>query len=356
MQYVHVKRVCVILIGAVVVHVFLFINYYAGGRDYLAVSDNHYDIDGAESWPGTLKNSSVIRYQPLPLSVVNGIKTYLFFIGIARSGHSIVAALLDSHPHIVIADELDVFNTVLSGHDLKVDKSLLFNQVWNMSYEKAVTTDATVNIHDTRKGYSLAIDGLYQGTYQSHIDVIGDKSGGTTVKMFLTNPQLFESCLNKLRSLDNLHIKVLHVIRNPFDNIATIAIYRHFKYGRTKVAMLKNSSNKTIRASAELINKVIEYYFTLYKASEVMRQQFNLDMMDVHSKELIDSPKAIINEMCAFLQISCSDNYINAVSRKIFHEESKTRHKLKWTNDQILKVKENILEFDSLKQYLNFNS
>ena len=42
-------------------------------------------------------------FQPLPLSVINRVKIYVFFVGVARSGHSIVGAILDSHPHIVIS-------------------------------------------------------------------------------------------------------------------------------------------------------------------------------------------------------------------------------------------------------------
>ena len=46
-----------------------------------------------------------VRFQLLTESVIDKIKTYVFFIGMARSGHSIVAAVLDAHPHIVISDE-----------------------------------------------------------------------------------------------------------------------------------------------------------------------------------------------------------------------------------------------------------
>ena len=36
------------------------------------------------------------------------IKSFVMFIGYARSGHSIVAALLDAHSHIAIAHELNI--------------------------------------------------------------------------------------------------------------------------------------------------------------------------------------------------------------------------------------------------------
>ena len=38
----------------------------------------------------------------------DGIQTFVLFIGYGRSGHSLVAAILDAHPKIVIAHEFDV--------------------------------------------------------------------------------------------------------------------------------------------------------------------------------------------------------------------------------------------------------
>ena len=81
------------------------------------------------------------------------------------------------------------------------------------SYEKVVKTDK-LGMHSTDKGYSLAIDGLYQGMYDSYIDVIGDKMGGDTSVVYFTDPTEFEHCLNKLHSVTNIPFKVFHVIRN----------------------------------------------------------------------------------------------------------------------------------------------
>ena len=130
-------------------------------------------------------NNGDTTFQPLPLAVINRVKIYVFFVGVARSGHSIVGAILDSHPHIVISNELNVFRSMLNLPD--ITKSMLYNKIWNTSYKKAVKTDK-LGIHSTDKGYSLAIDGLYQGMYDSYIDVIGDKMGGDTSVVYFTDP------------------------------------------------------------------------------------------------------------------------------------------------------------------------
>ena len=43
------------------------------------------------------------------------IKTYCLFIGHARSGHSFFGAMLDAHPNMVIADEVDSLSYLDSG-------------------------------------------------------------------------------------------------------------------------------------------------------------------------------------------------------------------------------------------------
>ena len=84
----------------------------------------------------TRVHSRDTTFQPLPLSVINRVKIYVFFIGVARSRHSIVGAILDSHPHIVISNELNVFRSLLNLPD--TTKSMLYNKIWNAVYVKTV--------------------------------------------------------------------------------------------------------------------------------------------------------------------------------------------------------------------------
>ena len=301
--------------------------------------------------PVHVTNNHDTTFQPLAMSVINRVKVYVFFVGVARSGHSIVGAILDSHPHIVISNELNVFRNLLNLPE--ITKSMLFNKIWNTSYEKAIKTDK-FGMHSTDKGYSLAVDGLHQGMYDSYIDVIGDKMGGDTSVVYFIDPTKFEQRLNKLHSIINIPFKVFHVIRNPFDNIATIALYEHIRFQDNKFAMIK-SINKTLRLDPKLIYSAINYFFLRYQAAEDIKQRFNLDTMEIHNKDFIANPTMTVQRMCVFLGVLCSDDYLNTVSKKIFRDESRTRYNVVWMNDHILKVKENILKYDNLKQYLDFD-
>ena len=286
---------------------------------------------------------------PLPLSVGDGVKAFVFFIGIGRSGHSIVASILDSHPHMVVSNELNLFKLLNTTPCAAEDKLFLFNQIWSKSY-----TQANTDLKDSSKGYTLAIDGLYQGSYVSHIDVIGDKMGGSTVALFLASPAQFESHLNKLRSLVSLPIKVLHVIRNPYDNIATKSLHFGLKLQYSKFAAIKKDK-ATTAVNHKLIDKQVAQYFQFYEASEALKHTYKFDTMELHNIDLIAHPKEMISKMCEFLAVHCTDAYLNAASSKVFNGVSKTRYNMQWKTEQILLVKENIWKFRTLHRYLDFD-
>ena len=103
-------------------------------------------------------------------------KSFLLFIGYARSGHSIVASLLDAHPHVVISHELHAVHrwTEFYSVDGTADRQDLFNEI--MDNALSTTNKGYRSPNFTQKYYTLAVPGLYQGRYEKYIQVIGDKS------------------------------------------------------------------------------------------------------------------------------------------------------------------------------------
>ena len=290
----------------------------------------------------------------LPPSVLDRIKSFLFFVGHARSGHSIVGAVLDSHPHVVIAHEEDLFHKLVDVYK-DYSKSQIFNTLWNNSYMSAIDGLRTHTDQARKKGYTLAIDGLYQGKYQSYIDVIGDKRGGFTADMMAKNFSQWESVFLKLKSTVGLPMKVIRVIRNPYDNIATIILIKCREFIGKVIKEIKESDKIISCNHPDLVDDVINSYFESFQGVERVKAKYNLDIIEVHGQNLTANPRKVISELCSFLQITCDDNFLNICSSKIFPTESKTRYKLKWREEQILKIKRNIERFDSLRRY-KYNS
>ena len=289
----------------------------------------------------------------LPQPVIAKIKSYLYFIGHPHSGHSIVGSILDSHPHIVVSHEFNVFSKLTDGNKSCNSKRCLFNALWENSC-MSITDGWRSDEMADKKGYTLAIENLYQGAYQSYIDVIGDKKGGSTAVMFRKDHDKFESALDKLKSIVSLPIKVIHVIRNPYDNIATSVLFKYQKNKNVNITTLKTTDFEP-SVNPGVVNGNIVRYFNVYQSIEEMKVKYNLDVLEVHGQDLIADPKKVIMKLCNFLQVDCPDNFLAVCADKIFPKESKTRYKIKWRDDQISAIKKNIQKYENLHRYLDFD-
>ena len=142
------------------------------------------------------------------VSRYRNIDAFILFVGYPRSGHSLVAALLDAHPNVVISMEWGVLSHLRLGYGRK--------QLYNAIERHSKLFTSILNNEWT--GYSYRIEGLWQGKSED-IYVIGDKLAGRTSLILGEYPFLLE----KLQRVTGIEVKLLHVIRNPFDTIATMA-------------------------------------------------------------------------------------------------------------------------------------
>ena len=282
----------------------------------------------------------------LTQQTIDKIKKFSFFLGHPHSGHSIVGTIIDSHPHVVMAHEADIFSRVQKWKEC--NKTTIFNTIW-----KTIRTGTILQVQ-TLKGYTLDIDDVYQNTYQDYIDVIGDKKGGWTAQVLLGNPGQWETVFNRIRTAVNLPMKVFHVIRNPYDNVASKVLCDYSGdlrlYGKRRV------SNETYAVNSRMLDNYMRNYFEVFQAIENAKQEYKLDVLEVHGSDLVANPKKSIGGMFDFLGVSVSDELLNICSKKVFPKESKLRYKIKWQNEQISTMKNNMQKFASLQRYTDFDS
>ena len=287
----------------------------------------------------------------LPKCVMDNIKTFVFFVGIGRSGHSIIGSLLDSHPHMVVAHESNLFFRLAHGQ-LSLTKPVIFNDLWKNTRDSIL--DNGLRAKSTNgKGYTLFIDDLYQGRYVDYIEVIGDKKGRGTTEILDRQPDKWLHIYNTLKS----HVttmKGIHVIRNPYDNIATLAFFEFDNVTKENFGDIKNS-NKTFKFESHVITDVINAYFRLQRAIQKGIRTYNLDIIVIHNKNVILEPKNTLIKLCNFLQVTCSNEYLQICTNKIYKAESKTRHMIEWTTEQLRVIQQNIDKFSWFEGY-NFNS
>ena len=301
-------------------------------------------------------SSQTDKFVPLPQSVIDGVKYFVYFVGRAHSGHSIVGSILDGHPHMIVAHEAKLFLKMQDNLARFTSKASLFNELWENSYNSSHSHGGvrSSSAHTVgNKGYSLQVKGLHQGTYVSHVDVIGDKNGGHTGALLHHDPLEWDKIINKLISLVNIPFKVIYVIRNPYDNIASGRLYNSKSYQMSSV----RRSNETFDIGGDkALAGQIDRHFAVHKAIMDAKEQYNMDLLEVHVKDLVEDAHASITKLCNFLGVSCSDTYIQGCSDTLFKTESKTRYKVNWTEDLISKVEDYILKYDDLLRYRSFDS
>jgi hypothetical protein len=262
-----------------------------------------------------------LLYGYLKRNAFRDIKVFCMFIGYQRSGHSFIGALLDAHPNAVMGMEVDALDLMQKGYSK--------NQIYYCLLRNAeIFTKKLGNIWT---GYNYAIPGQYQGTYQ-RIDVIGDKKGGKSSLRLYEDHDL----LKKLKNLTGIPLKILHVIRHPIDNITTMVV-RNVPEGKIP--------------DRNFIQERSDVYFMKASINEQLRQNKELDILDIYHEDFVKSPKEEMIRILRFLGLEPFPDYIEACVKKVYKEPHLSRHDLDWPEDLLLEFTEKSMKYSFLKKY-----
>ncbi|XP_078375795.1 uncharacterized protein LOC144659237 [Oculina patagonica] len=123
----------------------------------------------------SLKNEETSSlYAEKLFKLYDGVETFVMFIGYPRSRHSLVAAILDAHPEIIITDQYDVI-THLKKYQSSTHKNLqkyrLFFGIHQLSREEAMFGNHASPGHqlENKQGYYYNVPGSWQGGYEEKI-------------------------------------------------------------------------------------------------------------------------------------------------------------------------------------------
>jgi hypothetical protein len=243
------------------------------------------------------------------------------FIGYQRSGHSFIGALLDAHPNAAIGMEVDALNLMRLGYKR--------NQIFYCLIRNSeIFTKKLKNIWT---GYSYAIEGLYQGKF-TELKIIGDKKGGRSTLQLGEDFTLFM----ELKEIIGIPVKVIHVMRNPLDNITTMII-RHLP-------------DKKIPEREDFLDK-INLYFKKAEINDKLKESGELEILDIYHEDFINDPVKELERILQFLDLDPFPEYINLCSNKVYKEPHITRNQLSWPQDLLEEVKNRSIQFSFLKKY-----
>lgn len=248
--------------------------------------------------------------------------TFVIFVGYPRSGHSLVGSLIDAHPHAIISHELDVLGLLKD------------NQVSNRQklYSKISDNSRTYAERGrTSWGYSYDVPELFQGK-ATELKVIGDKKGGDSTMHLAQHPEL----LDQLKELVGSDLKIIHIIRNPFDIIAT--------------RILRGTSSQG-KSQDEEIDRITTSHQHMTQVVSGLRDSEKSHWIDMKSEDLKANAKPELQRLFAFLGLSTSEGFLQACSNIIDPKVSKTRKRLDWRTEQISRVNELIRHHEFLNGY-----
>ena len=270
----------------------------------------------------------------------------MFFIGYQRSGHSIIGSMMDAHPNIIIANEYYIYDK-LTKNKTSWDKSSIADELYRRSY-----CDATCGWRSSAvdyKGYTLSLNGSCQGRYTT-LKVIGDKSGGRTAKWYAQSPSYFTKLYKKLLQTLNVPVRVIHVVRNPYDMLASKVLYAEhvhdqFASGEISTTNKYDGGNKTTFAEKTSV------IFREVKAVDDMIAALNLTVLEIHSADFVRDPKHTLRSICDFLDLQCPEGYLQACYDKTYKSTSRTRDVLVWDEQMIEDIESKMKRYTFLRRY-----
>jgi len=251
------------------------------------------------------------------------IDKYIFFIGYPRSGHSLIGSLLDAHPNLIISNEMNA----LHFFKRKYFRHQIFYYILRNSQEHA-------KLGRSNSNYNYLVPNQWQGRYTKLIG-IGDKKGGESTAILGDENSL--KLIDDIRKISKAKLKIIHVIRNPFDNVSTMV---------SRQAKIRKLSTET------LFEERKNLYLSKVKTNAKLKVQIPNDICDVHLEDFIATPKKELKRIFQFLEINVSQKYIDDCSSIVWKKTNHSRFDLSyWTTESVEKFLNDIRQYDFLSRY-----
>ena len=252
---------------------------------------------------------------------ISSVHSYVMFIGIGRSGTTLIGSLLDAHPRMIIANEQNTLKYVRLG---LIPRAQIYWLLIKNSRDSA---------HAGRiggGGYKYAVPGQSQGEFDT-LEVIGDKSrSGRTVAWLNSTPVL----LDRLATVTQARIRIIQVIRNPFDTIATRSIRR------------KLPLEQIYREYFALCEKLQRLISRIDEISDL-----DVERIPVSLEDFIEQPDMHLEAICEKLGVSADNDYLQACAGIVYKQPNKSRFKVSWDKKLVEEIEERLENIPFLQRY-----
>ena len=281
---------------------------------------------------------------PLSQSDVDGVEKLVLFVGYSRSGHSIIGSMMDAHPNMVISHQYRLFPRCVNKKGFgpfPKDKRAIFNALYDNSYQQA--RSGWRSEKNTSKGYNLHVSTPWQGAF-TRLRVIGDKEGNLVSRVFYSDYQKAKACLQTIMDMVKVPLIVFHVVRNPYDMIATEVLSRITRQFDMRAEDLTVAKPK--------VGDVKKHADRLFKQATAVTRVMELTrVVEIHSEDFVADTHKTVRGICSTLDLPCPEEYVEACYEKAYRNISKSRYNMEWSPDMLQYVTNNMKNYSFFSRY-----
>ena len=240
------------------------------------------------------------------------VESFVLFVGYPRSGHSLVGAVLNAHRDAVISHELDAPPLILAGCSR------------DELYARILARANWFNLRGNTSNYEYYVPHQWQGRFTT-LRVIGDKRGGAVTRCIAAHPEF----LTRVRDLVRVPLRLVHVVRNPFDNISAISIWHQMT-----------------------LEESIDFYFSHCDTTLMLPDQcLPEELVMLRHEDLLREPRSVLSGLCSTLGLEGYPGYLEDCCGVLFRTPTYTRRRLAWSAPLVRDVERRMRGIPFLAQY-----
>lgn len=281
----------------------------------------------------------------LKQSVIDQVETFLIFVGYPRTPHTAggvnggtLAGLVDAHPDAIIAQDFNLFLKMVHPDmaDYYHNRTVLYTALTHNSYRHTQSgwkdMEQNAKKKKTHRRANSTSEFEWQGRYD-HLKVIGDRSNGLTVSRVYHGSTLYTDAYKELSSAVKVPIKALHIVRNPYDVIASKAHYYLSRTGggKSAAAAAAAADEKPISSEYHVIQGARLLELEAIAVTDLVNK-FGVETMEVHSKDLSTAKiTETMIKVCKFLGLECTQSYLKMCTEVNMDQPEWSRSSVVWS-------------------------
>ena len=273
-----------------------------------------------------------------------GASVFVQFAGFPRSGHSLVGSILDAHPQALVSHELDAMGLFAHGFSER--------QVFALIARNSAEFERNGRWWN---GYSYAIEGGAGGRAERP-RVIGDKKGDWAVRRVMEDPCLLDRLA---RTTPRRRRKWILVLRNPFDNVATMSLRKGRLYDRLRIESASSAefrerlaAEKGRGVAGEIQSDMVEDYARLCEGVAAMKARTDPgDWLEIRNETFLTAPREGIAALLRFVGLPPDPDFARRAAAIVHPGANLTRRELPWPDAAREAVETLVRKHDFLHGY-----